>query len=93
MTASLLSILKPIQAEYQASSEWQDITNKAYPSPEVKKKEKKKDRGSRHPGAADPKSSVQAKPDGHVEGNMKDQDQVNLASGAEAAIAQLYVKE
>ena len=90
VTAALLELLAPIQAEFQASSEWQEMTLKAYPPPVVHKKEKKvKDKGTRRPGAADPKSVV-AKPVGHVEG--KDQDQVKLSSGAEAAIENLDIK-
>lgn len=43
--------MAPIQAEYQASAEWQEVTLKAYPPPVVEKKQKKvKDRGSRYPG-------------------------------------------
>jgi tyrosyl-tRNA synthetase len=41
--------MAPIQAAYQASSEWQEITLKAYPPPE-KKQKKIKDRGTRYPG-------------------------------------------
>jgi tyrosyl-tRNA synthetase len=45
--------MAPIQAAYQASPEWQEITLKAYPPPVVEKKQKKvKDKGSRYPGAA-----------------------------------------
>ncbi len=44
--------MAPIQAAYQASPEWQEITQKAYPPPVVEKKQKKaKDKGSRYPGA------------------------------------------
>ena len=87
MTSSLLELLEPIQKDFQSSSEWKKIEQKAYPPPEVKKKEKKvKDRGSRFPGA---KQGVEAQPDGHVEG--KAQDQVNLATGAEAAMESLDV--
>ena len=44
--------MAPIQAAYQASPEWQEITLKAYPPPVVEKKQKKvKDRGTRFPGA------------------------------------------
>lgn len=71
MTSALLNLLHPIRAEFDASAEWQDISNKAYPPPEVKKKEKKvKDKGSRHPGAG---KGAEAQPDGHVEGKWKDQ--------------------
>ena len=41
----------PIQEEYQASPEWQEITLRAYPPPIVQKKPKKaKGKGTRHPG-------------------------------------------
>lgn len=87
MTSSLLEILEPIQKDFQSSSEWKEIEQKAFPTPEVKKKEKKvKDRGSRFPGA---KQGVEAQPDGHVEG--KAQNQVKLATGAEAAVENLDV--
>ncbi|GAM86608.1 hypothetical protein ANO11243_046220 [Dothideomycetidae sp. 11243] len=62
VTAALNEILKPIQAAFQASTEWQEIEKKAYPPPEQKKKKEKKDKGSRHPGA------VKVQPDGRVEG-------------------------
>ncbi|KAI9929140.1 hypothetical protein ASPWEDRAFT_36890 [Aspergillus wentii DTO 134E9] len=49
---ALIELMAPIQAAYQASTEWQEITLKAYP-PATKKKEKKvKDKGSRYPGGA-----------------------------------------
>jgi tyrosyl-tRNA synthetase len=49
---SLIELMEPIQAAYQASSEWKEITLKAYPP--VQKKEKKiKDKGSRYPGPRD----------------------------------------
>ena len=81
-------MLEPIQADFQASAEWQDIDKKAYPPPVVKKKEKKvKDKGSRHPGAG----KVTAQPDGHVEGSGK--NEVDLAEGAKEALEKLDVKE
>ncbi|KAL2057205.1 hypothetical protein ABVK25_002258 [Lepraria finkii] len=87
VTNAIIKLLQPIQEEYLRTQEWIDIDKKAYPSPEVKKKEKKvKDRGSRFPGAA---KVVEAKPDGHVEGKTK--DQVNLATGAEEAMKNLDV--
>lgn len=48
----LNEIMEPIQAEFQGSQEWQDITVKAYPPPvkEEKKKKQKKDKGSKFPG-------------------------------------------
>lgn len=52
VTKALLELMAPIQAEFRASKEWQEVTEKAYPPPEVKKKEKKvKNKGTRHPGA------------------------------------------
>lgn len=85
---ALMDLLKPLQAEYEALVEWQEIANKAYPPPEVKKKEKKvKDRGTKFPGA---KGGVEAKPDGHVEGTA--QDQVNLGTGAEEAMENLDIQ-
>lgn len=88
MANAIIALLEPIQAEFQASQEWQDVEKKAYPPPEVKKKDKKvKDKGSKHPGAG---KAVAIKPDGHVEGQQK--DGVNLASGAEAAIENLSIK-
>lgn len=52
VSTALVDLMAPIQAAYQASPEWQEITLKAYPPPEVQKKQKKvKDKGSRHPGA------------------------------------------
>ena len=83
-----MALLEPIQADFQASSEWQEIEKKAYPPPEAKKKDKKvKDKGSKHPGVA---KDVQAQPDGSVEGRKK--EQVNLGTGAEEALERLDVQ-
>jgi len=49
VSTAVISLMAPIQAAYQASSEWQEITLKAYPPPE-KKQKKIKDRGTRYPG-------------------------------------------
>lgn len=52
VTAALNELLAPIQAEFQASQEWQEIEKQAYPPAEPGKKGKKvKDKGTRHPGA------------------------------------------
>ncbi len=52
MSKALNALLAPIQAAFQANKEWQEITLKAYPPEEKKKKVKKvKDKGSRYPGA------------------------------------------
>ncbi|KAL5338812.1 hypothetical protein BJX70DRAFT_388377 [Aspergillus crustosus] len=51
VASGLVSLMAPIQAAYEASAEWQDITLKAYPPVEAPKKQKKvKDKGSRYPG-------------------------------------------
>lgn len=43
--------MTPIQEDYQASKEWQELTLKAYPPPVKFVKEKKvKNRGTRFPG-------------------------------------------
>ncbi|KAL4802055.1 hypothetical protein BDV18DRAFT_65892 [Aspergillus unguis] len=53
VTAALTSLMAPITEAYNASKEWQDITEQAYPTPVVEKKQKKvKNKGTRHPGAA-----------------------------------------
>ena len=89
VATALVALLEPIQADFQASKEWQDIEMKAYPPPEIKKKEKRiKDKGSRHPGGI--AKGVEAQPDGHVEGVRK--NQVSLSSGAEAAMENLEIK-
>ena len=61
VTAALNRLLAPIQAEFEVSTEWQEIEKKAYPveAPKEKKQKQKKDKGSRHPGAAKA-SEVQA---------------------------------
>lgn len=94
VTTALLALLAPIQADFEKSSEWQDLTLKAYPPPEVKTKDKKvKDKGSRHPGRAGPgakpgadtEAGVQVQPDGSVEGPSK--TAVSLGSaGVESAM-------
>ncbi len=59
---ALNSLLAPIQTAYQGSKEWQEVTLKAYPPEEKKKKVKKvKDKGSRYPGAAKPGAGEEAK--------------------------------
>ncbi|RMZ91533.1 hypothetical protein DV736_g1255, partial [Chaetothyriales sp. CBS 134916] len=81
-TAALVDLLAPIQAEYQASPEWQEIEKKAYPPAEVKQKKKPKDKGSRYPGAGNVKDQA----DGSVE-----KEKVQVSTGAEAAIAKLAI--
>ena len=53
ITAALNELLAPIQAEFQANEEWQEIERQAYPPAEPEKKKKKvKDKGTKRPGAA-----------------------------------------
>jgi tyrosyl-tRNA synthetase len=49
VTESLNNLLSSIQAKFQASQEWQEITQKAYPPPAQKKK-KVKNIGTGWPG-------------------------------------------
>ncbi|KIW78027.1 tyrosine-tRNA ligase [Fonsecaea pedrosoi CBS 271.37] len=85
-TAALVELLAPIQAEFQASTEWQEIEKKAYPPPEpVKKKKQPKDKGTRYPGAV----NISAKPDGSIEGKGK--EEVEVGKTAEQAISNLDI--
>jgi tyrosyl-tRNA synthetase len=59
VSKALNAILAPIQAAYQASSEWQEIALKAYPPP-AKREKKVKDKGSRHPGHLAQKTTEKA---------------------------------
>lgn len=86
VTKALVDLLTPIQAEFQASAEWQEVEKKAYPPAEpAKKKKTPKDKGSRYPGA------VKVKPNGSVEG--PDKESVEVGNGAEEAISKLNVDE
>ncbi|KAL5002187.1 hypothetical protein BDV10DRAFT_181872 [Aspergillus recurvatus] len=74
VTAALTSLMAPIQAAYQASPEWQEITAQAYPPPVVEKKQKKvKSKGTRHPGAQ-AQAQAQAEAQAEVEGTGKEQE-------------------
>ncbi|KAH7118898.1 tyrosyl-tRNA synthetase [Dendryphion nanum] len=88
VTEALISLLEPIQAEFQSSPAWQEIETKAYPPPPAppKKEKKKKDKGSFYP------KKVEAKPDGHVEGADKEKVSVGVDGGAEA-IGKLGLEE
>lgn len=53
VTKALNELLAPIQQAFQASEEWKQVTERAYPPVEDDKKKKKKqpkDKGSRYPG-------------------------------------------
>ena len=71
-----------------ANDEWQSIALKAYPPPEVKKKEKKiKNLGTKFPGVG---MGVEAQSDGHVEGQKK--SRVEVSTGVESAMKNLDTK-
>jgi tyrosyl-tRNA synthetase len=85
-TAALIDLLAPIQAEFQASPEWQEIEKKAYPPAEpAKKKKQPKDKGSRYPGAP----NVKTNPDGSVEGKGK--EEVEVGKTAVDAMSKLEI--
>lgn len=69
MTDALNALLEPIQAEFKASKEWQEVEQKAYPPPEVTKKAKKEKKlGDRYPGVV----RAQVEPDDKVQKEQKD---------------------
>ena len=77
-----------MQQEFKSSPKWQAIEAKAYPRPEVKKKEKKpKNLGTKFPGG----KNIKAQPDGHIEGEGK--EKLNLAQGADDALQSLSIEE
>lgn len=85
-TAALIDLLAPVQAEFQASPEWQEIEKKAYPPAEpAKKKKQPKDKGSKYPGAA----NVKTNPDGTIEGKGK--EEVEVAKTAGDAMSKLEI--
>ncbi|KAF2876683.1 hypothetical protein BDV95DRAFT_674548 [Massariosphaeria phaeospora] len=81
VTDALIALLEPIQADFQASPEWQAVETKAYPPPPAppKKEKKKKDKGSFHPA-----KKVEVQADGHVEGADKASVDVGEDGGAKA---------
>ncbi|KAI1340468.1 tyrosyl-tRNA synthetase [Xylariaceae sp. FL0016] len=58
VTKALNAILEPVQAAFQASTEWQEIAQKAYPPP-PKKEKKVKNKGTRHPGSNKPQQPAE----------------------------------
>lgn len=88
VTEALNKLLEPVQQEFQSTPAWQEIEVKAYPPPpaEKKKEKKKKDKGTFHP------KKVEAKLDGHVEGEDKAEVDVGTAGG-EKAIENLTLAE
>ena len=77
MTEALNALLEPIQAEFKASKEWQEVAERAYPAPEVKKKPKKEKKlGDRFPGVI----RDQVKPDEKVQEEQEKYED-NLVTG------------
>jgi len=85
VTNALVELLTPIQADFQASPEWQAIEKQAYPPPPEKKKKEKKDKGSKRPGAA------KVQPDGHVEG--EDAAEVSVGKDVDDALKNLELEK
>jgi tyrosyl-tRNA synthetase len=92
VTDALNKLLEPIQADFKANQEWQDVEKLAYPPPPApeKKVKAKKDKGSKFPGGAAAKKDVVAQPDGHVEGPGS--AEVNVGK-AEEGLKNLEVEE
>ncbi len=83
---ALVELLAPIQAEFQASAEWQDIEKKAYPPAEpAKKKKQPKDKGSKYPGGG----AANSKPDN--QGERNNAKKIEVGKDAEDAMAKLAV--
>ncbi|KAM6522632.1 Tyrosine--tRNA ligase cytoplasmic [Fusarium falciforme] len=75
VTQGLIDIMTPIQADFQASEEWQEVTLKAYPPP-AKKEKKVKNRGTRFPGAKGGADALQ-------DGVTKKVEELSVADGAQ----------
>lgn len=83
ITEAPIFLLEPIQAEFQASEEWQEIEKKAHSPPPVEEKKKQwKDNGSRYPDGAAAKNA-KTQPNGSVEG--KDKKEVSVCEDDGAA--------
>ena len=104
MTDALLEILGPIRKAYESSQKWQEADQKGYPPPPLLEKKKKvvKDRGTRFPGAKggdavkgsssqEANGSIEAKPDGHIEGPRAEEISVGKGKSAEEAMKRLSV--
>jgi tyrosyl-tRNA synthetase len=65
--------MAPIQEEFKASTEWQKITDLAYPPEGKKVKDKKvKNKGTRHPGDAPPKPEGSEATDSKAQATLPD---------------------
>ena len=91
VTDGLLEILGPIRKTFEESKEWQEVEQRAYPPPPAPEKKKKvKKLGTQFPGAkAEANGSVEAKPDGHVEGEKA--QEVSVGKTTEEAMKRLSV--
>ncbi|KAJ4328000.1 Tyrosine--tRNA ligase cytoplasmic [Fusarium piperis] len=76
---ALADIIAPIQAEFQASQEWQEVALKAYPAP-AKKEKKVRNKGTQFPGA----QGEEAKTDGVAQLDNLAIDVKEVADGAPA---------
>lgn len=88
----LNELLAPIGAEFKADKQWQEIAELAYPTEQVVKVKKVKDKGdpAKRAAAAAARKNVVAQPDGHVEG--PDSHEVNVATST-ATLGNLKVAE
>jgi tyrosyl-tRNA synthetase len=93
MTEALLELLIPIRKSFEESKEWQEVEQKAYPPPPAPEKKKKvKNLGTKFPGAKggqQPNGSVEAKPEGSVDGPGA--QQVSVGKSTEEAMKRLSV--
>lgn len=63
VTDALLELMRPIREAFEASKEWQEVAEKAYPAPvKIKKQKKPKDKGTRHPGQQQQKNGETPEP-------------------------------
>jgi len=97
VTEALLEILEPIRKAFDDNNEWQAVEQRAYPPPPAPEKKKKaKNLGTRFPGSKPPadggtNGKVEAKPDGHVEGEGA--QEVSVGKSTEEAMRKLSVTE
>jgi len=93
VTEALLTLLEPIRKNFEENKEWQEIEQRAYPPPPAPEKKKKvKNLGTRFPGSkpAESGTPVEAKPDGHVEGEGA--NEVSVGKSTEEAMSKLSVQ-
>ncbi|CAF9933114.1 MAG: hypothetical protein GOMPHAMPRED_007149 [Gomphillus americanus] len=94
VTSALTKLLEPIQADYLASQEWQNVEKNAYPAaPEPPKKPKKaKKLGTRHPGASTAPNQIEVQPDGQIKGqDVENPTPTEVSDSAADAIKKLGI--